>query len=405
MIINRKIQALLPKRIVRRIQQKQDQKIRAQQCVQYPIMSIADVEKFPKIYHIKDETWEKVYVAAKYQFNRAYNVLFRHEQQDISILKGSCVCEKSDVVITKDGVVWDKYYNPNFSKITPLDRNVYAYDKTNVWLKKYVNKEQLKGKVVSLLGVYSGVWAHFIVQYLPKLYYAEKAGLFNETVTLLVSSINDENIREIFEQYSHLYPAIRIVEAYENCYYECEELYYMPSASHVDDDSLYLQTCDVLIPKIVKDNLLSHLVQPLIEKVKANAPMHRKIYLVRRDTYRKTTNWEEIEHYFEDQGFYMVVGANMTLLEKAELFYHAEEIVGPYSSAWTNTMFCNGAKGLMLVNIPRSVDSYQVTFAEMGNMNVLQVTGYDLNKSDTHTDNYISLDRIKAAYDELIKKQ
>jgi hypothetical protein len=64
-------------------------------------------------------------------------------------------------------------------------------------------------------------------------------------------------------------------------------------------------------------------------------------------------------------------------------------------------MFCNGAKALMFTNLARAIESYQVAFCKIGNVDVLQVTGYDVN-SNIHTDYKVPLSRIEAAYNELI---
>lgn len=403
MNISGKIRALLPKRVINKMQQKKDQRIKAQSCVQYPILDVSILEKYPQVYHIKDESWEKMPVAANYRTFQAYEVPLLHETQNIRLIQNACVCDGADAVITADGVIWDKAYYSNFTKVIPTDRNMYDYDDKHIWLKKYVNTVEVNGRALSLLGACAGIWAHFIIQYLPKIYYGEKAGLLNEDITILVSPVVDTNIKEIFDQYAAKYSAIKFVETLKDTYYKCEELYYMPSASHLDDHSLYLHTCDVVIPQIVKDELISHMVQPLIEQVKNNKPKHKKIYLIRRETFRKIANWKEIEQFFVEQGFCLVEGSNMSLLEKADLFYHTEFIAGPYSSAWTNTMFCKKAKGIMIENTPRTIDPYQVTFANIGHVKVLQVTGNDIGTPDAHMDSYIPIDKLKQAYEYLLK--
>lgn len=394
---------LLPQIVVSWYNRKLFEWTKRAQCQLYPIKPQSAIDNVRGLFSIKDLTWEPVNIAERFEFSRACTMYFRFEAQSIVPLPGAIVCDKSDIVIWSNEVVWDKYYNPNFSKIIPLDKNMYHYERGYVWLRKYKTAMDVPGKVLSLTGVHASVWAHFITQYLPKLYYAEKAGLLEDNVTILINRITDSNIREILYEYTAKYPSINLIEAQDNIYYRCEELFYMPSASHLDDHELYLQTCDIIIPQVVQEVLKERLVNPLIEEIKNNPSKHNKLYIVRRNTSRKIDNWPEIEDYFIEQGFYLVEGSSLTLKEKADLFYHADYIVGAECSGWSNIMFCKRAKGLILSNISQSINSFANAFAKIGNVDLLRVTGEDHSGSSQYVDCYIPLEKVKAAYNELLR--
>lgn len=403
MRIARIIEKLIPSIIVQRFYSIQSNWIKAHKCDKYPIIPLTEIKNQPLHYRIKESTWESVKIAQRFEFSQECQMDVWFEAQAIIPLKCACVFYKSNIVLWHDGVIWDKCYYPNFSKIMPLDSNVHTYDRQYVWLRKNDKEELISGKVISLLGVHAAIWAHFINQYLPKLYYAERAGLLNENVTILIHPVEDSNIREIFDEYAVKYPTIKFLEVQDGTRYNCEELLYMPSASHMDDHAIYLQTCDIVIPKVVRDLLRTQLVQPLIDKIKNKPTKHTKLYIIRRDTYRKIINWQEIEKYFIDNGFYPVEGANLTLLEKADLFYHAQYIVGIDCAGWSNMMFCNQAKAIILSNIPHSIYPFVSAYAEMGNVDLLRVTGDDTWGSSPHVDSYIPLEKVKRAYNQLMK--
>ena len=110
-----------------------------------------------------------------------------------------------------------------------------------------------------------------------------------------------------------------------------------------------------------------------------------------------------IEQFFKDKGFYFVEPHLLSFEEKVNLFYHAKEIVGPFSSAWTNVVFCKKAKGLMFSPLCRTMDAYYGYISSLGMEKWLMVTGDDSNQT-IHSDYCISLEKIDTAYQYLTKK-
>ena len=160
---------------------------------------------------------------------------------------------------------------------------------------------------------------------------------------------------------------------------------------------------DSVIPNIVYQNIQKHIVNPLLEKVKNKPAKYDKIYLPRnKAAYRSTHNISEIDEYFRKKGFYFVEGSALTLEEKADIFSHAKIIAGPYSSAWINTIFCRGTKGLVLSNIPKSQETYYVSLAGEKNIEFLHVIGSD-DDNNPQTDFYIPIERVDKAYKQLLE--
>ena len=97
----------------------------------------------------------------------------------------------------------------------------------------------------------------------------------------------------------------------------------------------------------------------------------------------------------------MVEGAELSLAEKAELFFHAEYIVGLHGSAWQNTIFCKDAKCLQITNHRYVEESIFYTLSKNNVKRWINVTGIDDN-AFRNSDFYIPLGKIIAAYDLLL---
>ena len=330
---------------------------------------------------------------------------FIHSKQSILEVPNCIVTPNSDIVqiYLGNSVLWDKYYQKNFSKIIPLDSNLCSFSilKNQVKILKSHRKEYINGSCISLLGVHAHIWAHFIVQFYPKLCYAKSAGLLNgsDTITLLVPDYCDSQVSQIVSTFIKHYPHIHIKVTNPKVSYFCERLYYIPSACYLSNHAKYLMACDCVIPQLVYDQLKTNLVKQFTGSIQS--AQNRKIYLVRRNTYRSLINFREVEDFFVKQGFVLIEPHLLSLEEKIALFYSAEYIVGPYSSAWTNIMFCQkGAKGMILSNLVRMEDLYLPTMAEFFGINISLITGISLN-SDIHSDYYIPLSDIKQQYQTL----
>lgn len=366
---------------------------------EYPICAFPN-ERYPIIYKIKETTWEPVSMGQVWGVSKGTEVAYRHEEQNILLLKNAKVSNNSEIIIADNSVIWDKYYFAGFSAWIPKDENLFSYNRDNVVVFNYP-VESISGDCISLSGWGASIWAHFLPKIFSKFYYAERAGILKDGVTVLLNPTMDYNINEIYEMWKNQYPKLNWIDMKKDTYYKCESLYYIPAACHLSDEEMYMHPINILYPQQMLSTVKANLAEPLINRVKNRDAKFAKIFLVRR-TWRTLTNWKEVEDWFQEQGFYMLEGSVLTLEEKADLFYHAKEIVGPYSSAWTNTMFCKGAKGLMFSNVPCIIDSSEIVYSYMGNMQVMQVIGDEVRPISRHEDFYIPLDKIKEAYYALI---
>ena len=128
-----------------------------------------------------------------------------------------------------------------------------------------------------------------------------------------------------------------------------------------------------------------------------------KIFLGRSPKYTKNTrtliNYDEVHNYFLSLGFIDVEGSILSLEEKAEIFYHAKEIVALHGSATMNFLFCNQAKCMVLGNYRFATDPVTYPFIREKILSYVYVTGQDEN-SEYHSSYYIPLEKIKKVYQE-----
>lgn len=362
---------------------------------------IKDPKKvYPSVYRIKGDTWETVVIPEIFHLLKAWECVNFHAAQDILKIDNAIVTSVADYVITERGCLWDKYYQDNFSKIIPLDKGWVYHNQDFIYVGSAKKTINIESPCISLLGVHSAVWSHFIVQFLSKLYYADEANLLSiDNMCIIMPFYKDVQIRELINDVLSSYPNITIIQCDVNdrISYKCSTLYYIPTACALGNHANYESPFDSVIPQRVLDILKNKVVAPRIDKIDKNIKYPNKIYLVRRSNRRGLVNYEEVEEFFKSKGFYFLEPHKLTLLEKAYYFYNAEYIAGPCSAAWTNVIFCKSAKGLFLNILARGTDAYSKYLMQMGNVNVLQVTGWDLS-STVQADYYIPIDKLEKAY-------
>lgn len=354
------------------------------------------------VYKIKDATWEDSYYPECYGHCKEQHLSVFTKEEYIFKSTNSIVCNESDVVITKHGAYWDKYNSEEFiTWADPADWNVIYYDKKNIIIKKNKTQKYIEGEVISLLGVWAHHWGHCMYQFLPKLFAAGEAGLLDKPTKVLLPHNEDKTIIEIVKCYLRNYPNTEIVYAYDNIDYICEILYFMPSPGSNFNNPLYRLDYPYYISRHVLDKIKKHVVNPIIEKVKNNKTQYEKIYLSRKGK-RTAINLEEIEEFILQQGFVEIEGANLTLEQKADIFYHAKEIVGMYGSGFLNLIFCNQAKALVFTNYRMSTDTSIYIQIRDYVSELINITGQD-ETSDYHTNTYYPINKVIKAYNERIK--
>ena len=351
---------------------------------------------------LKSKSIERVYFSTVFDFVEKSHIDFQYPEINIQRYFDAEIYAGSDFIVLKEGVIWDKYFRPQWAKIIPLDNELLKVEKLSIFIEQNKNTVNIDSGY-SLCGVHCKTWAHFIVQYLPKLYLLEKLqSIVEYPLTLIIPQYNDRQIYEIVYSSLAKFRNLKIIELKPNEVAHCKILYHVENTSLISDHSRYINPSDIVIPKFTIALLKQNLINPLIEKVtnldKCSALPSRKLFLGREGKNRNIMNYVEIEIYFKKQGFEIVYPHRLSLEKKVNTFREAAIIVGPYSSGFTNIIFCKpGTKALAFVNFQRIFDGYGPTIANYFGINLTLVTGIDVNDS-IHSSYFISMERIEAAY-------
>lgn len=371
-------------------------------CRRYSLIKNPE-NKFEILYHIKDESWETNYAPPVFECVKERVVTGRFPAQNIYEVNDGIACVDSDMIIVGDEVYWDKFFAEDFTtSASPKDNNLFSFSNDFVYVKKR-NREYINGTTFSLVGLWSWHWAHFLYQFLGKLYYAGESGILDNEINVLTNDTNDANINQIIDDYLSRFPNVKRIRAKSKTEYQCERLIFAPSMANNYNDCNYYLEYRFITPQNDIDILMRNLVEPLVAKVKDRPAKYKKIYLTRENNrnMRYLNNKTEIEEFFRNEGFHFLECANLSLEEKADIFSHAEFIAGLNGASFFNLLFCTGAKLMSLVNNRYATDMLVPTLMKNRVSIFLNVTGRD-DSTDRKSNFTLSLDKIKRAYQQLL---
>jgi capsular polysaccharide biosynthesis protein len=263
--------------------------------------------------------------------------------------------------------------------------------------------------------VHSKIWAHFLVQYLPKINYINYLiSLTGNSLTLLTPEYNDPQINEIINSIKMRYNELEVIKLSDGQAAHCEILYHIENLSIISDHSSYISPSDIVIPHIVKSFLKDKFICDPLLFPSSGGPLKmpfRKIFLSRKvsslsplSNMRNIENQDEVESYFVNKGFEVIFPHEYDLDQKSRIFSEAKIIVGPLSSGFTNLIFCqSGTKVLAFGNYQRIYDTYITSLADHFNIDLLFVADYDIEPFNIHSSYNIPLLKIIDAFQNLMK--
>lgn len=349
-------------------------------------------------YVFKPETHETVKLMRVYGFIEDGEFSLTYPEIDLWCFDNASVIGRNDFVIKEDKVFWNKIRNYNFAKNLPVDKNLINYTQDSVTLKE-VKALKCFDVAFSLLGVHATVWSHSLSEYFTKISVLSKV-LEQEKgiIKVLVPVYKDKQLKQVMYNALSKYDRVEIVPVEDGERVHANKLYYLPRPTTFTDHETYVAIGDDVQPQIVSDIIKRDLVEPSVKNANDDS-YPKKLFLIRRATHRVLTNNEEVEDFFVSLGYYLLDPSKVTLEEKIKYFYNADEIVGPFSSAFSNLIFSKqGTKVLMFSNFQRIFENWLSMHYQYFGIDMWFVTGYDLVKNDSsHTNFYVSLEQIKAA--------
>lgn len=334
-----------------------------------------------KVLVFKEKTNERVELQNIYRFS--YNGSYEVECPEVDVWLFKNVINIADadyVVFQDDRVFWQKYHAYNYSKNIVRDYGIVKEENGTLYYynPKVVHKVD---NAFSLIGVFAHIWSHSLSEHYIKLsVLGDIVKLSEKRLTVLVPEYTDNQLRLIVYKEINKYD-VDVLEVKKGEAVLVNHLYYMERPAFFTDHENAVAVGDNIQPKIIADTLKKQLVEPFVKGLKTTE--HIKLYLPRRGSYRTLINNNEVEEFFKSQGYYFLEPHKVSLDEKIKIFRSADIIVGPYSSAFSNLLFCKpGTKVLILSNYNRAFESWLVMHKQHFHLDMLWVTGYDDKKAD-----------------------
>jgi len=235
------------------------------------------------------------------------------------------------------------------------DRDLVGWNPSAVFLREPARIVEV-GSAFSLLGVHAAHWAHFLVQYLPKLLFA--LPLVEAAGTLVIRNDCDGHIRSIIR--ACLPPHVQIVEVdpVSDCV-RFKELLYCTEVAYICDHADYTSIADVVIPEPTRWALRDTLMALADANTHAVPGSKAQNLYIAFDGERAPTNGPELQSYFEQKGYRVVRPHLLDIREKIQLFANADRVVGVACSGMTNVLFSRKPlKMLSFINYERAFDAF-----------------------------------------------
>jgi len=360
------------------------------------------------VFTVKNAGIEKIPLSYVIEHIEGGEIAFQSPQIDLKNYSNAIVFAKSDFIIIGDKAIWHKSSMPQFTKFIPADKYLLDYQNDTLYIDKPCKIIDIKNGF-SLCGVHSNTWAHFLVQYFPKIDYIEKLlNIINDELTIIVPVYKDHQIKEIINAYCNKVNRLNIVELQDDEIACCKNLYHIENLSFISDHADYLSPSDLIVPNMVvlflKEKFLSN-IHLFPSSLNYSSSKKRKLFIV-RSGYRNILNIDEIEVFFRSEGFEFINPQDYSLDEKRMIFQEALIIVGPGSSGFTNAIFCKpGTIILAFVNFQRIYDLYMSSIVRMFDLRFFLLTGTDINPASPHSAFFIPIEKIKKEYYSIINSQ
>lgn len=370
--------------------------------VEAPIVDISSLGE--KVGVFKNRTIEHVDFVKVYGFHMGGGMDIDYPEIDLWKIEDAIIFHSSDFVITGDGrCAWPKYSYYNYSKNIATDAFLVK-EKDGILTYKKPHKIIELNSVFSMIGVCSHIWAHAIVEYLPKLCMLANAMKDSpEKLTVLIPEYSDKQLRQVIFTQLNKYD-VDVLEIKNGEAVKAQILYYMQRPTIFTDHEKYVAPGDQVLPKAVIDAIRKNMIEPFVQNVKID-PKYKKIFLPRRGGFGKgIVNQDEIEQIFKEKGYEFLQPHLLTMEQKINVFQSAEVLVGPVGSAFSNFFFCRpGTKALGFSNYHRLFEHYTSAGQQYFGIDMMLVTGYDdkFDANMAHCSYYLPKERVIAAANQM----
>lgn len=303
---------------------------------------------------ISDRHFVNVEIPKVFGLSDGGSLELQHDAINLYKFSDASVEPLSDMVVTKEGVVWPKAFKITMNMEIPDDRNLVNYDLVRKIVVIRPRSSNIKvRKAFSLLGRKARSWSHFLVEFLPKLVLLNQLGN-KQGLQVLIPDVVDEHVRVVIGDCLRDMPEVEAVFVAEDTEVICDELYWCSPVAYVCGHAEYTHMTATIIPEITRK-----VVAEVFGRYGNNkGSKGNKVYIGRRGG-RNLRNCDEIEAIFEKAGYEIVFPHLLSFEEKANLFANATHIAGPASSGFVNMLFSKrNTKVLWFINFERCLETF-----------------------------------------------
>lgn len=277
-----------------------------------------------------------------------------HESCEVFSFPGCVQHASSDILRLRNTAYFLKPNRAAANKEIFLDKDLVRCSKQQLEVKRAVEVIRV-GASLSLLGVHCSQWAHFLVEFYPKLFAFDD--LWQHIETVVIRADSDDHIVGLVKKAVN--GRAKTVAVPPNGYVYFERLFYCSPVAYLCNHAQYTSPSDVVIPtwtrKVVKSNLTT-----LVSARETATP--KRLFIGHDGAQAKSracTNIGEVTDYFIGRGYGVIFPHRLTLKDKVEIFSAATHLVGPGSSGFTNALFRSGRLDILwFINDERAFDAY-----------------------------------------------
>jgi hypothetical protein len=352
---------------------------------------IVPMEHIPNCQIIYRETVknEVLYFPKIYELTNGGEISIETKGPRIFRLNNASFVMGSDFIRFAGGSVSnDKLFRKEYEYGLPGDCDLFDLDGNSCRLKKY-SKQRKFDTVLHISGSFFHQWAHFLVQFYPKLELIPKLPM-DRVIDILIPIEIDPHIKYIIENAIRGYKNIRLTQVSKDEELCCNTIYYPQIDTYLVDIGVINSMFHIQI----SDSTIRFLRSSTKNLFPKNSKQFRKIYIGRVGS-RNIINGTEVAERFRLMGFEEIFPHKLDILEKVKIFSEAKYIVGPGSSGFANAIFCQPkTKILSLTNSSRHDDMYLTKLSKLSDFELIVFTGKQIDSYDNDSAFYIDLSKL-----------
>jgi capsular polysaccharide biosynthesis protein len=346
--------------------------------------------KIPEEEHLK---YPDISVYDQWRDKDKTKLFVTNSQYILELHNGRVVTNNRDfiaVISSNNNLVGDVSYQWDESRVVPPEKNrVFRY-------RCFPKPKKLPGTALLMLagGCAGNNYNHWLVDILPRIHLAKKAGLFEKIDWFILPRFELDYQKDSLSVFGISKSKVIVSDLYIN-HYQADRLL-APSYPRGQRSQL--------VPKWITSFLHESLSVPnnSVEKLDTYPEF---LFVNREDaSYRHIVNSNEINQLLNNFGFVSVALANYSLQEKVQLFKNAKVIVAISGTSLTNLAFC--LAGTYVIELVPACFAQYVwrSFSSNGKLKHQIIFG-ESNRNgaelDWHTaemqDFYVDVDELRAA--------